>query len=158
MLKIADDISQDLWALPCVDIKCHTYLQTQQMPHDNISKQGALSVGKCVSKALDYSRMTSWHKHVYHHDWPFVKGITQSLVDSPHKGPVKGSFNIFLVVSMKKTVEKQLYCQWKWCSCDVTLMHGHSHHINIGSLQPLSIIQVMCSTCIIMHYVNGQQH
>ena len=33
------------------------------------------------------------------HHWPFVRGIHQLLVDSPHKGPVIQSIDVFFVVN-----------------------------------------------------------
>ena len=36
------------------------------------------------------------------HYWPFVRGIHQSLVDSPHKGPLMLRFNIFTAASLNK--------------------------------------------------------
>ena len=34
------------------------------------------------------------------HYWPFVRGICQSRVDSPHKGPLMQSLGIFFAVSL----------------------------------------------------------
>ena len=39
------------------------------------------------------------------HCWPFVRGIHQSLVDSPHKGLVMQCFDFFLCKSCKQAVE-----------------------------------------------------
>ena len=65
------------------------------------------------------------------HYWPFVKGIHQSLVDSPHKGPVMQSSHIFFVVSLNKLLNKQPCYQWfemKWHSCDITVMIRGQHY------------------------------
>ena len=40
--------------------------------------------------------------------WPFVRGIHQWLVDSPHKGPVIQIFDVLFVVKLNK----QLNCYW----------------------------------------------
>ena len=53
------------------------------------------------------------------HYWPFVMGIHQWLVDSPHKGPVMQNFNDFFDISLNKLLKKQ----WDCCSChDVHVM------------------------------------
>ena len=50
-------------------------------------------------------------KHFLHY-WPFVWGIHQSPVDSPHKGPLMSNLNVFFVVGLNKLLHKQLRCQW----------------------------------------------
>ena len=53
---------------------------------------------------------TEWHQHdgvitwkCFLHYWPFVWGIHQWLVDSPHKGPVMQHFEVFpFVVRWKR--------------------------------------------------------
>ena len=44
------------------------------------------------------------------HYWPFVRGIHQSNVDSPHNGLVTSVFDVSVVVSTKK----MLIGQWIW--------------------------------------------
>ena len=70
------------------------------------------------------------------HYWPFERGIHWSSVDSshkgqvinwdsPHKGSVMRSFDVFFDVSQNKLLNKQLSCWWSempWCSCDITVM------------------------------------
>ena len=45
------------------------------------------------------------------HYWPYVKGIHQSPVDIPHKGPVIRSFDVCFVVRINKLLNKQLSFQ-----------------------------------------------
>ena len=44
--------------------------------------------------------------------WPFVRGIHWLPVDSPHKGPVTCSFNVFLAICLNKWFNKQLLMSW----------------------------------------------
>ena len=52
---------------------------------------------------------------MFSHYWPFVRGIHQSLVDSPHKGLVMWSFDVFFLVSLNKLLTYQSNCQWALC-------------------------------------------
>ena len=72
--------------------------------------------------------------------WPFAREIQQSLVDSPHKGPVMQSFGDFSLVSHNKLLEGsvQLSVIWgamtfMWCHCNST-SHGPIHHSNAISV------------------------
>ena len=52
--------------------------------------------------------------------WPFVRGIHQWLVDSPHKAPAVNSS----LVSLNNLLNKQWGRQWfkmSWCSCEITM-------------------------------------
>ena len=54
----------------------------------------------------------------------------RSLTGSPHKGPILGSFNISVVVSMNKLFNNQLNWRWfetLWCSCDVYVFLELTH-------------------------------
>ena len=56
---------------------------------------------------------------------PFVRGIHQSLVDSPYIGPEVQIFGIFFGISMNKRLNKKLSCEWSetsWASCEVTVV------------------------------------
>ena len=74
---------------------------------------------------------------VYHDDvmtwkcfpsyWPFMRGIHWPLLDSPHKGPVMGSFDEFFAVGCEQTVE--LLVSWN----AMTLM---LRHCNVVGLVP----------------------
>ena len=41
------------------------------------------------------------------HCWPFVRGIHQSLMESPHKGPTARVFDVLIDVSPHKRLNKQ---------------------------------------------------
>ena len=79
------------------------------------------------------------------HYWPFVRGIHQwlvdsphkwpvmqraflsSLVDSPHEGLVMQRFDGFGVVDPSKLLNKKQSCWWfemPWNSCDITVMNA----------------------------------
>ena len=45
-------------------------------------------------------------------NWPFVRGIHRSPVDSPHKAPVTQSFDVFFDVCLNQWLNKQWRCQW----------------------------------------------
>ena len=54
--------------------------------------------------------------------WPFVRGIH---LDSPHKGPVMRSFDVFFVVCLYKLLNKQSNYGWfvvPWYSCDIIVI------------------------------------
>ena len=58
------------------------------------------------------------------HYWPFVRGIHWSLFESPHKGPVMWSCNVFIDTILNK-LNKLWNCQWfqtPWWLYDVTVM------------------------------------
>ena len=44
--------------------------------------------------------------------WPFVRGIHQSLVDSPHKGPVMQSFDVFFDQHQNKWLSNRSRYRW----------------------------------------------
>ena len=76
------------------------------------------------------------------HYWPFVRGIYQSLVDSPYKRPVMWSFDIFFFVTLNKLLNKLSACQWfeiPWCSSDIT------------NVEPFSLGQV-CNLCPLLYF------
>ena len=54
--------------------------------------------------------------------WPFVRGIHQSLVDSPHKGPVMQRFDVLFVVSLNNLplISKTMTLMWRHCSVLMT--------------------------------------
>ena len=57
-----------------------------------------------------------------------MRGIHRSPVDSPHKGPVMWSFDVFFfffTASLNTLLNNQLGCQWyemPWCSWDIRVM------------------------------------
>ena len=55
-------------------------------------------------------------------NWPFVRGMHRSLVDSPHKGPVMWGFDVYFAVSLNKLLNKWTRCRWiemYWCSLNI---------------------------------------
>ena len=69
------------------------------------------------------------------HYWPFVRGIHQWLVDSPHKGPAMQSFGVSFDVSLNKLYNNQLRNRW------IKMSYAHS-----TSLQ--------CMVCIIPSWLD----
>ena len=60
----------------------------------------------------------------FHITGPLWGESTAYPVDSPHKGPVMWSFDVFYVVSLGKLLNKQSNCLWfetTCCSCDITV-------------------------------------
>ena len=56
---------------------------------------------------------------------PFPRGFHRSPVDSPHKGPVTASFDVFFDVHVNQRLYKQWSCrliETPWRPCDVILM------------------------------------
>ena len=72
------------------------------------------SNAECVS-IINYSMILEKNLHYC----PFVRGIHQTLVNSPHKGTAMQSFDIFF--KLEQVVDKQLSCWWShamvsiWC-------------------------------------------
>ena len=61
------------------------------------------------------------------HYWPFVRGIHQWLVDSPHKWPIMHTYSLdaFFIASLIKLLDKQFSWLWfetPWCSRGSTVM------------------------------------
>ena len=50
-------------------------------------------------------------KHFPHY-WPFVRGIHQSPLDSPHKRPVKRSFDVLFDLCLNTQLSKLSRCWW----------------------------------------------
>ena len=49
---------------------------------------------------MTHKDVMSWKHHPLH--WPFVRGIHRAPVDSPHKGSVTRSFDVFFDVRLNK--------------------------------------------------------
>ena len=66
----------------------------------------------------------SWYGNGFHITDPFVKEFHNTLVDSPHRGPVMQSFSVSFVVSLNKLLNQQLCCWWfeRLCHCKVTYL------------------------------------
>ena len=61
--------------------------------------------------------------HVPHYS-PFVRGIHWLLVDSPQKGPVMRTIEIYFIVNLNKLRNSPINCRWLLTprrSCDVTV-------------------------------------
>ena len=71
----------------------------------------------------------SWYGNGFHIIAPFVKEFHNTLVDSPHRGPVMQIFSVSFVVSLNKLLNQQFSCWWfeRLCHCKVT----HLCHIMI---------------------------
>ena len=71
----------------------------------------------------------SWYGNGFHITAPFVKEFHNTLVDSPHRGPVMQSFSVSFVVSLNKLLNQEFICWWfeRLCHCKVT----HLCHIMI---------------------------
>ena len=52
------------------------------------------------SSCLSWITTMSWHGHIFPFYWPFVRGFHKSIVDSLHKWPVMGSFDISFAESL----------------------------------------------------------
>ena len=52
----------------------------------------------------------TWKRFPYY--WPFVREIHRPVVDSPHKGPILRSFNVFFVLSLNPLCDKQSCGRW----------------------------------------------
>ena len=74
-----------------------------------------------VKYRLAHVEVMTWKRCL--HYWPFVKGIHRWPVNSPHKGPVRQTFDISFVVSIPRLLHKQSSCgdlKWydMWCHCN----------------------------------------
>ena len=71
----------------------------------------------------------SWYGNGFHITAPFVKEFHNTLVDSPHRGPVMQGFSVSFVVSLNKLLKQQFSCWWfeRLCHCEV----AHLCHIMI---------------------------
>ena len=92
--------------------------------HCNIQK------GISIIRTYTHVKVTSVQDDVikwkhFPHYWPFVRGIHQSLVDSPHKGQWRGALMFLFDLCLDKQLSKQLRC-WRfemplhslWCHCN----------------------------------------
>ena len=77
-----------------------------------------------------YDNVMSWIHFLNY--WHFARGIHQLLLVSPHKRLVIQSFDVFIVDSMNKLLNKQLTCQWSMpslqCNCNDNM---HSTEMNV---------------------------
>ena len=75
--------------------------------------------------------------------WPFVRGIHQSLADSPRKGPVMQRFDVSFVVNLNKLLNKQFGMPCKLCYINIMkeVYHKHSKHQFSDSSSNENILQ-----------------
>ena len=68
-------------------------------------------VSRCISLLFMYrhEEVMSWLSHILH-NWPFVTGIHQSPMESPHTGPVMQSYELFLCCHSERLLNKQWIC------------------------------------------------
>ena len=62
-----------------------------------------------ISKYFYHDDIIKWNHFPRY--WPFVRGIHRWPVNSPHKGPVTQSFDVFFDLCMNKRLNKQ---SWSW--------------------------------------------
>ena len=83
----------------------------------------------CISKKYrNNGDIMAWNH--FPHYWPFVRGIHQSPVASPYKGPVMRTFGVSFVAGFNKLLSKQKSCQWyelPWCHCNANWSSNTQH-------------------------------
>ena len=103
-----------------------TYHQWYTHKHCCIKEYLKGSVMKCklhflmadiLLRQISYTAQIAYHDQVvkwkhFPHCWSFVRGIHQSLMDSPHKGQWHMSFDVFFQLHLIKRLSKQSRCQW----------------------------------------------
>ena len=74
--------------------------------------------------AVSHDDVIKW-KHFPCH-WPFVRGISRSPVNSPHKGQWRGDLMFSLICALNKRLGKQwwgwwfeMQSRWLWRHCNV---------------------------------------
>ena len=72
----------------------------------------------------------SWYGNGFHITAPFVKEFHNTLVDSPHRGPVMQSFSVPFVVSLNKLLNQQFSCWWFQFNFNSKTFYCHSKHIH----------------------------
>ena len=93
----------------------------------------------------------TWKRFLHYQ--PFCVGNPphQSPEDSPHKGSLIQSLDVFIVVSLKEPLNKQSSCQWlvlAWLSYDITVMYSYSDVY--GTVQDCGI---SCLLALIYHSI-----
>ena len=75
------------------------------------SDESILNIWICaLSRHGLHNDIMIWKR--FQHYWPFVCGIHQSLVDSPHKGPVAWIFDVSFGVTLNKLLDKRTSGRW----------------------------------------------
>ena len=96
--------------------------------------------------------IVSWYGNGFHITAPFVKEFHNTLVDSPHRGPVMQGFSVSIVVSLNKLLKQQFSCWWfeRLCHCEV----AHLCHIMILLQNIMFCYFVYLSVWIHTHVTN----
>ena len=108
-------VMRDKWVLVLdKDYNCQLHVsvkkwQIRQMYFHDKSWNYNIPPTSQYKVALSSSIMKSWYRNVFHIIHPLWG---ESMVNSPNKGPVMWSYDVFCVVSLKKLLNKQLSCQW----------------------------------------------
>ena len=79
---------------------------------------GNLIFLRAVKECMFHDVVVKW-KHFPHY-WPFVRGIHQSLVNSPHKGQWQGTLMFFFIYYWTKSWVNNRYAD--------DLRHHHTHY------------------------------
>ena len=124
------------------------------MEHLDLSK-GAVSTAPADGQASQtpcwrhYDDVIKW-KHFPRY-WPFVRGIDRWSVDSPHKGPVRRSFDAFFHLRLNERLSKQPRRQWLetssrslWLHCDDSIkpLYWGNHWFMADSLYTGPVMQI----------------
>ena len=67
--------------------------------------------GKVMTSTISTCAVIMTWKH-FMHQWPFVRGFHWSPVESPHKGLVMWSFDVFFIAILNKLLNIQPRCLW----------------------------------------------
>ena len=105
-------------------------------------------------------------KH-YPHYWPFVWGIHQPPVKSPHKGQWRRTLMFSLICALNKWLSKQPWGWWfetslpsLWCHCNEITLHDHLNCLPVQAINyslyiyfafTIIILLVVLSFCCQVH-------
>ena len=106
-----------LYTLRCNE-KCYTINQILSWDHFTLTEPphfGRQYIARNLNLLLFYRNHVDaikW-KHFPRH-WPFVRGVQQSPVDSPHKGQWRGAFVVFFLICIwtNKRLSKRSRRRW----------------------------------------------
>ena len=86
-------------------IHCNLYLSNKCMK--------CINLGVCVALLaihFKHDNVIKWN--IFPRYWPFVRGIHQSPVNSPHKGQWRGALMFYLICAVNKRLSKQSRGWW----------------------------------------------
>ena len=93
-------------------------------------------------------------------NWPFVRGIPRSPVNSPHKGQRRGASMYFFYLRMNKRLNKQWWGWWfetpsrpLWCHCNDLAIFTPADALVPDCARPLAVTMLtaklfMFRTCL----------